>query len=183
MAELKRQDAVIRALQSGKDKAVDRAVQEIAPVKEQLARMAEYLGVDASQVQKAQRQMALDAIADEYNSPSQPEAESTAKGASVELKHIEAALELPANDSRVTELKLKYGNDPVAFLREATHLKVELATAQSTLTPAEQLLPDGRSSNVQQSNIEKMRAELRGPAIDPWDAAAATQKGGGVIVK
>lgn len=180
---LKAQDAELRALKSGKDRAVDRAVQAMEPMKEQLARMAEYLGVDVSQVQKAQRQIALDSIADEYLNPSQPEPEGTGKGVSVELQHIEAALELPANDSRVTELKLKHGNDPVAFLREATKLKVELATAQSTLTPAEQLLPDGKPASGLPETDAQIKARVLGSYGDPLSPESLKKLGGGAFAR
>src|SRR5687767_10106512 len=54
--------AQLRALQSEKDK---RWNTEVAPMKDAVTKIAEKLGIDAGQVQKAQRELALDAIADE----------------------------------------------------------------------------------------------------------------------
>lgn len=173
-------EAKIRAFQSGKDKAVDRAVAEIAPMKDQLARFAEVLGVDPAQVKKAQRTLALDDLADEYLKP-QPADEGTPEGASAELQDIVAALDLPANDSRVTNLQLKYGGDPAKFVVEAAKLKKELATAQKEPTPAEQPLPSGGSGNAPETEAQ-MRARIFGDAVDPFELGRIKQKGGGGVI-
>jgi hypothetical protein len=57
-------------------------------------------------------------------------------------KVIDDVLQLPANDSRVTDLKLKFGDDPKAYLSESLKLFGRLA-AQEESTPAEQPIPRG----------------------------------------
>ena len=60
--KLDAQDGEIRALKSGKDKAVDRAIKENQSTLEKLAK---YLNVDESQVREAQRQSVLDELISE----------------------------------------------------------------------------------------------------------------------
>lgn len=60
--KLEAQDGEIRALKSGKDKAVDRALKT---QEETLAKLAKYLDVDESKVREAQRQSVLDDLISE----------------------------------------------------------------------------------------------------------------------
>lgn len=138
------QDGEIRALKSGKDKAVDRVVKS---QEETLAKLAKYLDIDETKVREAQRQSVLDELVEErIGSKGQPNDASQGSGAAqgnkVELQYIDTALDLPANDSRVTDLKLKHGGDPVTYLREAMTLAQSFKN-QTSPTPAEQLPPQG----------------------------------------
>lgn len=136
------QNGEIRALKSGKDKAVDRVVKSN---EETLAKFAKYLNVDEEQLKKAQRESLLDDLVAERTGKSQPETpirgKVDEKDGTVELGFIDTALELPANDSRVTDLKIKYGSNPTEYLKQAMTLKTSLQTQPPT--PAEQLLPGG----------------------------------------
>lgn len=169
--------AQLRALQSEKDK---RWNTEVAPMKDAVTKIAEKLGIDAGQVQKAQRELALDAIADERLGV-QPEnpvfGKTESKAVSVELQAIEAALDLPANDARVTDLKLKFASDPAAFLREGVKLAKELATAQPT--PAEQLMPDGGPKVEAPETDAQKRARIFGKNNSFFDDATVRKAGGG----
>ena len=141
------QDGEIRALKSGKDKAVDRVVRSN---EEMLAKFAKYLNVDENQIREAQRQSVMDELIEERmggRNQTGPTLQGSGggNGSQVELQYIDTALEFPENDSRVTDLKLKYGNDPVAYLREGMKLAQSLKTTSPT--PAEQLPPQGGSAS------------------------------------
>lgn len=58
------------------------------------------------------------------------------------VKVIDEVFAFPENDSRVTDLKLKHGNDVAAYLREGLKL-AETLGAQDESTPAEQPIPKG----------------------------------------
>lgn len=152
------QQGEINALKSGKDKAVDRVVKS---QEETLAKLAKYLNVDETQIREAQRQSVLDdLIAERMGNKSQPEQAIQGRvespGASVELQVIDRMLDLPANDSRVTELKLKY-TDPVEYGKAALALQKSLNTQPPS--PAEQLLPEGRSASTTYSQ-DQIDADL-----------------------
>lgn len=165
------QDGEIRALKSGKDKAVDRVVKS---QEETLAKLASYLNVDESQIREAQRQSVLDDLIAERMGKSQPEpaiqGRVESSGASVELQVIDRMLDLPANDSRVTELKLKYA-DPVEYGKAALALQKSLNTQPPS--PAEQLLPEG--SNTRKS--EKTPAQLEADYQKEMGVIASTKRG------
>jgi hypothetical protein len=139
------QQGEINALKSGKDKAVDRVVKS---QEETFAKLAKYLNVDESQVREAQRQAVLDDLVSERlggRQPASPIGGTVEKqSAAAELQIIDELLELPANDSRVTDLKLKYGSDITAYGREAKKLKESFN--QTPATPAEQIPPEGRAA-------------------------------------
>lgn len=148
LTKLDAQDGEIRALKSGKDKAVDRAVGELQPLKETVAKIAKYLNISETEVLKAQRELVLEDLVNErLGSGVQPQStgqgSSERRGNAVELQIVDELLELPTNDSRVTQLKLDYGNDTNAYKEQAKKLKVQLATGEPT--PAEQPLPAGGS--------------------------------------
>jgi hypothetical protein len=176
------QEATIRALQSEKDK---RWATEVEPMKDQVARLAEALGLDESQVKKAQIEMALSDLAEAYMDESQvePSSDGTGDGEdhSAELKDIMAALELPANDPRVTDLITEHGNDVARFSLEASKLKLSLNTAQ--ITPAELPGPSGRPSTNQPETDAQKRERIFGPPSKGiFDEATAYSQGGGAFV-
>jgi len=166
----------LSALQSGKDK---RWETEVKPMKDEIKKLAEYLGVDEAQVHKAKREMALDELASAYND-APPESAGAEEGVSQELKAIEAVLELPANDPRVTDLKLKYPNDPVGFGKEGLKLKQALATAQ--ISPAENIMPDGSpKTEVVETDAQRMERVMGGgPGF--FDLDNVRKQGGGVVI-
>lgn len=153
------QDGEIRALKSGKDKAVDRVVKSN---EETLAKFAKYLNVDEEQLKKAQRESLLDDLIAERNGGHQPAAPISGKvetqGNSTELGFIDTALELPANDSRVTDLKLKYAGNPSEYLKQALSLKASFQT--NPPSPAEQLPPDGKPPVKPVIDVSAKIAEL-----------------------
>ena len=168
LKKLDAHDGTLRALQSGKDKAVDRAVGAIQPLTETVAKIAKYLNIPEGDVLKAQREMTLDDLVTERMkgsaSPVSP-ASGTAerRGNAAELQIIDDLLELPTNDSRVTQLKLDYGHDTNAYKEQAKALRASLQT-QSQPTPAEQLMPEGKSPPPQDlmKEFESRSKGLRG---------------------
>lgn len=180
-------EAELRALKSAKDRRWDT---EVTPMKDAVARLAEAMGVDISQVKSAQRKIALEDLADTYldelaGDESQGESPLAGTGAETsnlaELQTIEAALELPANDSRVTDLKIKYGNDVAKFALEGAKLKNELATAQPT--PGEQPLPSGGPKAERPETDEQKRARIFGSPAGIFDEQFAREHGGGVFIR
>ena len=110
------QDGEIRALKSGKDKAVDRVVKS---QEETLAKLAKYLNVDENQVREAQRQSVIDDLISERLSGNQSatpiqgrvgEQDSSAGLRTVESFSVADAIEqiekynLSANDADVIQL-------------------------------------------------------------------------------
>lgn len=69
-------EASNKALQSGKDKAVDRALKEIEPLKDSYAKFAKYLGIDEASASKAQREMLMDELIAERLGGRRTEAEA-----------------------------------------------------------------------------------------------------------
>lgn len=83
----------------------------------------------------------------------EPVPDKDGKGGSPDLSRIvDEALQLPANDPRVTDLKAKYGNDPKEYLRQGLLLAASLGGQQTESTPAEQPLPTGGGSPRQDEN-------------------------------
>lgn len=181
-AKLNAQDAVLRALQSGKDKRWDT---EVKPLQETVDRLAEALGVDANQVKAAQHKLALEDLAEAYIEESEAEPSSIGMGDgeenSAELGTIEAALELPANDPRVADLRLRFGNDVATFALAAAKFKQSLATAPST--PAEQPPPGGSPSRPGPETDAQKRARIFGPPTKGiFDEDSIRSQGGGAFV-
>jgi hypothetical protein len=179
--QIKEQGAVIKALQSGKDKRWD---SEVKPLRDSVAKIADALGIDPKEVIKAQKAVALDELAEAYmGDRSLPSSGGTGGGndAVVELQSIVAALDLPANDSRVTSLQLKYAGDPAKFTLEAAALKKQLATAQEP-TPAEQPLPGGSTSNLPETDAQKY-ARIFGGNENPFSTETAKRLGGGITIR
>ena len=167
------QDGEIRALKSGKDKAVDRVVKS---QEETLAKLAKYLNVDESQVREAQRQSVLDDLVAERVGrvpPEQPiQGRVESQGNAVELQVIDQMLDLPANDSRVTELKLKYSGNPVEYGKAALALKGSFNTQPPS--PAEQLPPSG---GQQPRRVDKTPAQLEADYQNEIATIAQTLRG------
>lgn len=161
------QSGEINALKSGKDKAVNRVEKSN---EEMLEKLGKLLNVDPQKIQEAQRQSVLDDLVAERTGRVQPVSASVGTGANtgvtVELGVIDSALELPSNDSRVTDLKLKFGNDSTAYLREAVKLKSTLST--NPPTPAEQLPPSGsaRSSATDNPKAVRLNSLLANPSAN-----------------
>ena len=154
-------DGTLRALQSGKDKAVDRAVGELQPLKETVAKIAKHLGISEDAVLKAQRELVLeDLVAERMGGGLQPQSNGQGspapRGNAVELQIVDELLELPANDSRVTQLKLDHGSDTNAYKEAAKKLKASLAGTEPT--PAEQPLPGGAS--IRPANVDALSSEM-----------------------
>jgi hypothetical protein len=126
---------LVNGIQKGTDKQIGQVrgdIKRILELKEQ--------GLNESQIQ---RELMLDQIltSQGQSTPVQPSAGSERTGTGFDVGSIDSALELPTNDARVTDLKLKYGSDPAAYLREGLKLKGQLST--TTPTPAEMPLPQG----------------------------------------
>jgi len=138
------QDGTLRALQSGKDRAVNRiekSNQELYEI------IGQRLGVPADKVQEAQRQSVLDEMVNERITGNQPIAPvppgSGSQQGTLEsfTSTINTTLGLPSNDPRVTELALKY-TDQNEYLKQAVALR-DTIDAKPAPTPAEGLLPTG----------------------------------------
>lgn len=139
LKKLDAQEGEIRALKSGKDKAVDRALGEITPLKETLARIAKHLNIGEDEVLRAQREMVLDDLVAGKITAAQSAPASGGTSAIVdnqaELNNIDDLLDLPKNDPRVVNLRLLYANDVAAYRAQAKLLKQSFN--QQTPTPAE----------------------------------------------
>lgn len=70
------------------------------------------------------------------------------------VRVIDEVLQLPANDSRVTDLKLKFGNDPKEYLSESLKLLARLGAQEEESTPAEQPLPSGKAIQKDENPIK-----------------------------
>jgi hypothetical protein len=138
-------EKLIKGFQKGTDKQIGQIrgdVKRILELKEQ--------GLSEAQIR---RELEIDALLGGSRSAvPEPAGGTSAAKASLDVQGIDTALELPANDARVTDLKLKHGSDPVAYLREAAKLKVSLPTNEPT--PAEQPLPTGGVTPVKLSQTE-----------------------------
>lgn len=74
-----------------------------------------------------------------------------ASSPSATIQVVDEVLQLPANDSRVTDLKLKHGNNPKAYLSEGLKLLASLGE-QSESTPGEQPIAQGKSAPIKDDN-------------------------------
>ena len=167
-ATVKSQAGEINALKSGKDSAIDRIERS---QKDTFARIATVLGVDEEKVREAQRNLVLDDLVAERlgNAQSAHPADGTVRQATPvpEFKEIDDLLDLPENDPRVTNLKLLYGHDRSAYIKNAKVLKESLK--QSAPTPAEQLGSAPASSvkpsgSAIQAKIERLNQLQRQPS-------------------
>lgn len=168
LKKIEAQDGEIRALKSGKDKAVSRALDEIQPMKETVAKLAQYLNIPEAEVVKAQKAMVLDDLVNERmkgGGQLERPAEGTdeRKSSAVEFQIVDELLELPTNDPRVTQLKLDHGKDINAYKEAAKKLKASLKAADPT--PAEQPLPQGASRR--QADTAALESELERLSKNP----------------
>lgn len=182
LKKLDAQAGEINALKSGKDKAVNRAIEEIQPLKETIARLAKYLNIPEADVMKAQRDLILDDLVNERMGSGtlpKPSAEGTVgrAGNAVELQIIDELLELPINDSRVTQLKLAHGNDVNAYKEKAKELKKSLAGG-GTPSPAEGLPVQGTSPRPQGTDalVSDYKKEMYAARGKPTDLNAIKNK-------
>ena len=124
-----------KSLQKGTDKQIGQIrndVKRILELKEQ--------GLSESQIQ---RELQVDALLNQNTATETPVPGSATPQPTLDISLIDNLLELPANDSRLTDLKLKYANNPAEYLKQASALKASLKVSQPS--PAEQLLPDGKN--------------------------------------
>ena len=187
--KLEAQDGEIKALKSGKDKAVDRAVQSITPLKEQVEKLAKHLNISEAEVLKAQRELALDEIVSErigggFQPKQDAQGNAPKQGSTVEFDIVDELLELPKNDPRVTQLRLE-NKDVVAYKEAAKAFKASLSA--NPPTPAEQLPPQGSAARrdgaeeLQRRYLEEMNG-ARGKGYATGNAIKAKYREKGVPV-
>jgi hypothetical protein len=138
---LSRIDAVeklARGVQKGTDKQIKNQING------SIERILELAKEGKSQKQ-IERELWLDSLMEGRNvADAEPVADNDSKANGADMsKVIDEVLQLPANDPRVTKLKLEHGNDTAAYMREALKLAARLAEANDDSTPAEQPLPTG----------------------------------------
>jgi regulator of replication initiation timing len=154
----------IGALKKDKDKAAYRAENLSIENKSAIERLAKHLNISVAQVQEAQRQSVLDELVDkavESRNQNFTETPGRVEGGNIaaELAGIDKVLELPANDSRVTNLKLLYANDKDAYLKAGLALRDQI-NQQSPPTPAEEILPNGKTTpKPKGDDMDKIRRE------------------------
>jgi hypothetical protein len=151
---LKQVESLIdRKLQSTKDKRfaqLERTVNEFAPVLERFKglvsddKLAE-IRKDL-EFEDLKRRVYGDGQSSDRQEGNQPD-----NAASQLTAIIDEMLELPTNDSRVTDLKLKHGNDPKAYLSEGLKLFAKLGEQRES-TPAEQPMSPGGGTHRQEEN-------------------------------
>ena len=122
LAKLEAQDGEIRALKSGKDKAVDRLTKDVGPMKETLEKLAKYLGVDEEKIRSAQREMIIDELYAEKFGGRQPEQPANgmaaSQGKAADANGIAKELGLDENDPEVAAV-LREGADPLKLAKVA----------------------------------------------------------------
>lgn len=153
-ADVQRALGMIGSIQSDKDKAAFRAETISKDNAGQIAKIAEYLNIPLAQVQEAQRKSVLDDMVQERINNLQPQVTAPSQvqqptGTKVELSDIDKTLDLPANDPRLTALKVVYANDPTGYAIKAGELKASL-NQSSPPTPAEMPVP---IQTVQQQRV------------------------------
>lgn len=162
--------AVEKAVQSTKDRRfsnIEKQLDDFKPVLEQVKSILtpEQLR-QFNEIQKDAEFEQLKKMV--YGNPSTSTSESGNQGRAanseaqgVLLQVVDELLDLPANDSRVTQIKLDHGNDINAYKEAAKKLKQSLETG--TPTPAEQPLPTGsapRPPSVEE-NMNKYINEMK----------------------
>ncbi len=153
------QEGMIKALQSGKDRAVERVVTSNMQMIETLAK---YLNKTPEEVQAAQRQAVLDEMVEAKLSGSQSTVTAPAnvqsQGATESTTDVvNKSLGLPSNDPRVTDLVMKYGSDTNEYIKQAAALKESLPQPTSP-TPAEMPLPGGGSGGSPSTDTNALQA-------------------------
>lgn len=128
-----------KKLQSQKDRRIaklEETVSQFAPVLERFRGL-----VPDDKLEGIQRDLELEDLKKRVYGQDQtrvPETrQSEEKPTDEMVKAIDEVMQLPGNDPRVADLKLRHGNDPVAYMREAAKLLANIGV-QKESTPAEQ---------------------------------------------
>jgi len=135
---LEAQNGEIRALKSGKDKAVGRLEDAVSPLLEKLGK---YLDVDQEKVADAQRRMLLDdLVAERYgqrqSAPATSGKVAQAPTVSVDVQGIASKYGLDPNDAAVASALAEYPTDPKEL--EIRLANIALGKARQTLPTAAQ---------------------------------------------
>lgn len=99
--------------------------------------------IPAEQFQTLQRDLEFEEIRRRVLGQEQPDSSDSDAGnnpktAAGEIeKVVDSVLDLPANDPRVTKLKVDFGSDPAAYLRERLKLYATISSAQEESSPGE----------------------------------------------
>lgn len=134
--KIEEQARTIRGLQKGTDKQIAHQVDA------SIERILELAHEGKSKAQ-IERELWLDEMMQKKegaDAAAAPDKEAKADSPDM-TKVVDEALQLPLNDSRVTDLKVKYANDPAGYVREA--LKLRDSLGQLEATPGEQPMPQG----------------------------------------
>jgi hypothetical protein len=139
-----------KVVQSLKDKTlsdkrfaqVAKAVNDFQPVLQRFKGL-----VSDEQLAQIQRDLEFDDLkrrvyGDESNSEDSETGNQRVAAASDFTRVIDEVLQLPENDSRVTDLKLKHRDNPKEYLSEGLKLLARLGTQEES-TPGEQPIPRG----------------------------------------
>ncbi len=148
---------VERDFQSGKDKGIAELRSTLESFKPVLERVKELIPAD--KFDALQKDLEFDDLkrrvyGDQTKTPSSDSpAPGTGKStAAAEVSGIvDDVLQLPGNDPRVTELRLKFGNDPKAYLENALQLYAKIGTKQEA-TPGEQPPASGGGAAAKEDN-------------------------------
>ena len=148
-AMLKRIDD-IEKLAKGVQKGTDKQINQVNASIERILELAK----EGKTKPQIERELLLDRLMQDKES-AEPEAVSDKRGKQTNspdiVKVVDEVLGLPENDSRVTDLKLKHGNDPKAYLSESLKLLASLGD-QSESTPGEQPVLQGRGAPARDDN-------------------------------
>lgn len=128
-----------KKLQSGKDRRIarlEKAVSEFQPVLEKFRGL-----VPDEKLSEIQKDLEFDELkrkvyGDETTREDPPARQQAETPTAEMVKAIDEVLQLPANDPRVTDLKVRYGNDPAAYMKEGAKLLGQIGL-QREPTPAE----------------------------------------------
>jgi hypothetical protein len=150
-------DKQVKGVQKGTDKQIKHEVTS------SIDRILELAGSGKSK-NEIERELWIDQMMQGQGASDRPAASdksSTTSG--FDMAVIDEVFGLPANDSRVTDLKVRYANDPKAYMAESLKLAAQLAD-QREATPAEQPIIQGgvhRQSDNPIENINDSRTLYR----------------------
>ena len=153
-AQVRELQAVVRSLQSGKDKGNDRLRKELKP----LVEIAKHLGVEPEKVKEAQRNILLDRLYEqEFGEPNQPE-QPVGNGPTGNVEEVKAMLKksgLEETDPDVLAV-VTSGKTGIELAMDIGALKQRKAGAPSP-TPAQSPAPV--TPAAQPKNREHLKAE------------------------
>jgi len=142
-------EKLAKGVQKGTDKQINQQVNA------SIERILE-LAKEGKTKPQIERELLLDRLMQEKES-ADPEAVSDKSGKQASspdiVKVVDEVLQFPENNSRVTDLKLKYGNDPKAYLSEGLKLLAFLGE-QPESTPGEQPVLQGRAVTKEENPIK-----------------------------